>query len=211
MRINHPVIMLALLGGCSAGAPDRNTANTTISDTNLAVNSGPATARAKQEEAAALQAEKAAPTEAAPASNWEYRTDRDEMRDSESRFATAQSENSIELDFPYGTVGARLIIRQRPQDGTSVMLSVDRGQIMCNSFSDDDYISMKFDDGPVRRFVCSGPDSGSSEIAFINSEQEVIAALKRSRRVMLEADFYNAGPRQFRFDTAGLRWPGGER
>lgn len=143
---------------------------------------------------------------AAPVSNWEYREERDEMRGSTSRFATVQSTNTVSLGFPYGDVRAQIVVRERTQDGLEVMLTVDSGQILCRSFSNDSHISAKFDRGPIERFGCVGPDSGSSEVAFIQSGQSFLRKLKSSSSLMVEADFYNSGPQQFSFNTEGLRW-----
>jgi len=136
---------------------------------------------------------------------WQYDTRRDEMRGTTTRNASLTSANQVSLSFPYGTVRARLVVRQRPQDGLNVMFIADEGQVLCNSFSDS-RLSVKFDDGPVRTFGCDGASSGSPEIAFFSAPREVLAQIKRARRMIVEAEFYNDGPQQFTFELAGLNW-----
>jgi hypothetical protein len=65
---------------------------------------------------------------------------------------------------------------------------------------------MKFDDGPIQKFRCTGSSDGSSETAFIIDEQRALAALKRAKRTIVEAEFYQRGRQQFVFETDGLKW-----
>ena len=112
-------------------------------------------------------------------SKWEYNTQKDEMRRSEAHFATVNSENTIEFDFPYGEQPGILTVRRDPQYGLDLMFSVPSGQILCSGFGDD-YINAKFDDGPIRRFGCSGASDGSSEVSFIASP--------KNRRILSSPD-----------------------
>lgn len=147
-----------------------------------------------------------APTaEAQPSSKWDYSESKDQMRGTTAKLASLQSENIVDLDFPYGEVHGQLWIRRRPEDGLNVAFEVEKGQVLCNSYSDD-YVSMKFDDGPVQRFRCTGSSDGSSETAFLTDEPRVLAALKRAKRTIVEAEFFQKGRQQFVFDTAGLEW-----
>ena len=139
------------------------------------------------------------------ASKWDYSESRDEMRGTTTKFASIQSENSVDLKFPYGDVHGELWIRRRPEDGLNVAFDVEKGQVLCHSYSDD-YVSMKFDDGPILKFRCSSSSDGSSETAFIDDEGRALSALKKAKRTIIEAEFYQQGRQQFVFDTAGLNW-----
>jgi hypothetical protein len=144
--------------------------------------------------------------ETAPAPNsWEYQTTRDEMRDTSARIARLVSENQIELSWPYGTVSGHLIIRDRSQDGLNVMFTVDEGQILCNSYSGG-HLSLRFDHGPVETFSCDEATGGTNDLVFFSSEHEILRRLQHAHRLILEADFYDAGTRQFTFNVAGLQW-----
>lgn len=147
------------------------------------------------------------PTEASETvpANWDYSTSKDEMRGTSTKFAQVNSDNTVDLDFPYGEVRGQLWIRQRAEDGLSVAFEVEKGQILCNDF-DDSYVSIKFDNGPVQKFRCSGTADGSSNVAFINDDRRVLAALKKSKRTIVEAPFYEQGRQQFTFNTSGLSW-----
>jgi hypothetical protein len=147
--------------------------------------------------------EASAPPE--PSANWSYRSDRDEMRNTTSHFASVSSENVLSLGFPYDAENARLVLRKRPSDGLSVMLNAP-GQFLCRSY-DDDTVAVKFDDGPIQRFTCAEPDDASTGTIFINSEARFVEKLKSSKRLIVEAQMYQAGPQQMTFNVEGLEWP----
>lgn len=152
----------------------------------------------KAEEADGAQA-------SAPDSPWHYSESKDEMRGTVSRFASVESENEVDLGFPYGTVHGHVLVRHRPQDGLNIMFQVDQGQILCNSLSDG-MISVKFDKGPVQKFRCSEASDGSSETAFIDSASAFLRKLRGSSRLIVEAEFFQKGRQQFVFDIRGLQW-----
>lgn len=149
------------------------------------------------------QAVAAAPAE--PTSKWQYSEDNDAMRGTTTKYAQVQSENTVDLDFPYGVVNGQIIVRKRPKDGLNVMFSVDKGQILCHSYGDD-HISVKFDDGPVKRYSCTGTSDGSSETSFIENASGFLSGLKKAKRTIIEAEFFQKGNQQFTFETANLNW-----
>jgi hypothetical protein len=142
---------------------------------------------------------------AAPESKWVYSTDKDEMRGQETRYATVVSDNTVDLSFPYGEVSGKITVRHRPSDGLNVMFRVDQGQILCNNFTSS-HVSVKFDDNPIKRYECTGTSDGSSETAFIEASSGFLAQLKKSKKVIIEAEFFQKGTQQFTFQTAGLVW-----
>ena len=155
-------------------------------------------------DAGAAPAPKAEVEKAAP-SPWSYDENTDEMRGTVTKTAEVTSSNQVDLQFPYGTVSGHLQVRKRPTDGLSIIFHVDDGQILCHSFSDG-RVSVKIDDQPIKNYGCSGSSDGSSEYAFIRNESGFLANLKKSKRVIIEAEFYQQGRQQFKFDTAGLEW-----
>ncbi|MBA3666496.1 MAG: hypothetical protein H0W65_02075 [Sphingomonas sp.] len=138
------------------------------------------------------------------ASKWEYSDSKDAMRDATTRFASLRSENQVDLDFPYGEQYGTIIVRDGP-DGLDVMFSVDKGQILCHSFTEAS-VSFKFDAGPIQKFRCTDASDGSSETAFLTDPKRALAALKTSKRVIVEAEFFQRGNQQFTFETANLAW-----
>ena len=129
----------------------------------------------------------------APKAKWVYNTQSDEMRGSAAKFATLNSENTINFDFPYGEQPGILTVRRDPQYGLDVMFSIPSGQILCHGFGDS-YINVKFDDGPIRKFNCNSASDGSSEVSFIVSPRQFLTSLKSAKRTVIEAEFYQAVP-----------------
>ena len=153
-------------------------------------------------------AESGAAVHAAPKSlpsKWTYDEQTDEMRGTVTKTARVTSSNEVNLQFPYGTVSGYIEVRKRPTDGLNVMFLVDKGQILCRSYSDG-HISVKFDDQAIKNYGCEGASDGSSDIAFLNNESGFLANLKKSKKVIIEAEFYQQGRQQFVFDSAGLVW-----
>ena len=145
----------------------------------------------------------ASPTE--PASKWQYSQDKDEMRGTITRYASLQSENEVDLDFPYGEVHGQIWVRKRPEDGLQVMFSVDKGQILCHTYGNST-VSAKFDDKPIQKFGCTDSSDGSNDTAFLSSPSRALAELKKAKRLVIEAEFFQKGRQQFVFDTRALKW-----
>jgi hypothetical protein len=145
------------------------------------------------------------PTPQEPESAWTYSTEKDEMRGGEARFAQLEGSNTIDLDFPYGEQRGAMLIRQSPKFGFDILVGVRSGQIMCNTYSNT-HISVKFDDGPIRRYGCTDASDGSNNMVFIEGAKGFLANLKKSKKVVVEAEFYQNGLQQMTFDTANLKW-----
>ena len=140
-----------------------------------------------------------------PESNWQYYNDKDEMRGTESRYAQLDGSNTTNLDFPYGEQRGRMTVRKSAQFGFDILVGVESGQIMCNSFSRS-YINVKFDDGPIQRYGCNEASDGTSNMVFVEGAKGFLGKLKNSKKVIVEAEFFQNGMQQLAFDTANLKW-----
>lgn len=140
-----------------------------------------------------------------PESEWNYSTEKDEMRGTTSRFAQLDAANMINLDFPYGEQRGRIVVRQSAQFGFDILVGVPSGQIMCNSFSDS-YVNVKFDDGAIQRYGCTDASDGTSNMIFIQGSKGFLSKLKKSKKAVVEAEFFQNGMQQMTFDTANLKW-----
>ena len=47
---------------------------------------------------------------------------------------------------------------------------------------------------------------GSSNVVFIENASKFIGLLKTSKKIILEAEFFDAGNKQFDFNVEGLKW-----
>lgn len=140
-------------------------------------------------------------------SSWTYVDDVDEMRDSAIHHACTTSTNVLHFGFPYGSQRARLCIRQHPRFGQDVIVRLEEeGQFLCQSYQACT-VRVRFDDGEVSSYSAIGPSDNSTNSVFIQNDDRFLRSLRSSSRVIVEAEFYQAGNQQMTFQTAGLEWP----
>ena len=148
----------------------------------------------------------ATPTPVAPASDWKVTERTDAMTDQTIKTACATSSNRVYLDSPYGPRGAQLCVRQHPEFGRDIYLSLDgSGQILCRSY-DGCTVQVRFDDGDVQAFSANGPSDNSTETVFFANESRFITSAKAASRVRVQLEFYQNGSQTFDFPAKGLEW-----
>ncbi len=144
-------------------------------------------------------------TPATALSKWQYSQNEDKMRNGVTRYATLDSDNTVDFDFPYnGGSSASIILRNGPKYGRDTMLEISKGQFVCGI----QYcaISVKFDNHPVQSFSMSEPSDGSATTLFFNDQGQFLRSLRKAKKVMIEARFFQEGNRQFTFSPTGLEW-----
>lgn len=133
-----------------------------------------------------------------PARAWERREGVDELTGRPIISNVARSQEEFELDFPYqGRQRARLTLREHPRFGNDVMLSVDRGQILCHSSRCT--VDVVFGGGDPIRWRADPSDSGSSEVVFLSQHDRFVRELRRAPEVRIALTFYRSGARTFTF------------
>lgn len=136
---------------------------------------------------------------------WEYETKVDPMDSSSSKFARLDSTNTLELDFPYqGEQKAKIIIRKRKRDGTNAMFMVQRGQI--NMGIDGGNLLIRFDEKPPQKFGITESSDHDSKFAFITNGSKFISELKKSKKTLIQVEFFNNGIHTMEFNTEGFQW-----
>ena len=197
------VLLLASCGPpTSSGRDDLNDLNLAIAELDTAAGNIAAASNS------AVNLSMATPT--APQTQWEYRTERDEARNAEIRFATVTSSNVVNFASPYdGGSSARMTIRRHPEHGLDITFSVQPSQMVCDvSNGCRALINI---DGHQERITLLMPADYSSETLFVSGAQSLLSRIRGSRRVIIELPFYQEGNRQFTFDTSGLEWGGSQR
>jgi hypothetical protein len=135
---------------------------------------------------------------------WSYSERPDKMRGATTTFASVRSNNVASFNFPYqGGSPMLLALRKSARSGSDVILTIAPGQFVCVL---ECSVHVKFDAGKVETFGASGPSDGSAKAVFIDSYDRFVGKLKKAKKVMVEADFYQEGATQFEFDVAGLVW-----
>lgn len=139
---------------------------------------------------------------------WKITTSKDEMRGSTDTFASIESDNEVEFEFPYhGGSTLSIVVRESQKFGTDVYLSISNGQFVGNAFDGSDYVTFKFDEEPLKKYHFSNSSSGSMDVIFLKKEKELIEKFKTAKKIMIEAPFFDSGSKQFTF-TVGkpLEW-----
>lgn len=139
--------------------------------------------------------------------DWVYKKNNDEMRGVESRFATNISTNEVEFDFPYnGGSNLTLTVRETGNE-KDILIGISKGQFICGI--NDCEFAFKFDDGAVESITMTRPENYASDIMFVaydKTEDKIINKLKTSKKLIIEAPFYQEGRKQFTFNVSGFEW-----
>jgi hypothetical protein len=182
-----------VLMSCSPPSPEHHEATQAATSSNAAT----------PDDASAASVVKDQSVGAAP-SNWSYSENKDEMRGTTTKYAQTDSENELDFGFPYGSSHGTLMLRKRPSDGLNVILSI-KGQFICNAF-EGETVTVKFDSGPIEHFGCNETADGSPGYLFIEASQKFVRKLRKAKKVIIEAQYFEHGRQQLTFDVAGLNW-----
>ena len=139
---------------------------------------------------------------------WKISSSKDEMRGSTDTFASIESDNEVEFEFPYhGGSTLSIVVRESQKFGTDVYLLISDGQFIGNAFDGSNYVTIKFEDGPLQKYYFDDAADGSTNVIFLRKEKELIAKFKTAKKIMIEAPFFDSGSKQFTF-TVGkpLEW-----
>lgn len=140
-----------------------------------------------------------------PTANWQYSKELDLMADSNIYHAINNSENHVNLSFPYGgdTYG-HLQLRKHPRYGKNIIFYIDRGQILCSAYSDCS-IAIKFDKKPVITIQGNPPEDNSSEVVFLPYSR-LFSSIKNSEKMLVEVKLFHEGTKTFSFNVKQLDW-----
>ncbi len=135
--------------------------------------------------------------------SWSYSSDPDDMGKGTIRFASIESTNTLEFKFPYsGKQHATLTIRKHPRHGNDAIIQIERGQFVCPVSGCS--VMVRFDDGESIRYHAAEPADHRTTALFLQPYDKFYVGLAKSKRVRIEADFYQEGSRMVEFDVAGF-------
>lgn len=134
---------------------------------------------------------------------WNYSDDVDPMTSAKIVFASIDSENTIELDFPYeGPQKGRLIFR-RNGSKLDAYFSIREGQLQCGY--SECQIDVRFDDGAPTKFRMLEAADNSTEILFFSDAKRLFERVEDAKTVRVQVVIYQAGVHTFEFDASGFR------
>lgn len=140
--------------------------------------------------------------------DWEYDASIEKMTGKKNATATITSDNQLSFGFPYaGSNFGFLLVRQHPQYGLDVVVSIGKGQMLCSSYGGCP-VKVKFDNAPPVTFSGNGPADHSSTSIFLDNPQRFIAAAKKAKKILVQFNAYQNGAPVLEFSSpSSLQWP----
>ncbi len=140
-------------------------------------------------------------------SSWNYKTDTDEMRGSKEYRASLTSD----YDENAGVIGGgdmTIYVRKSKRfGGLDVFLYLSGDQFGGSEYSGTNYVTVKFDNGQLRKYYYTEGSGSGTDAAFINKKSDFLAQLKKAKSIKIEARLFSAGTKQFNFSTSKpLEW-----
>ena len=117
------------------------------------------------------------------------------------------STNTISLGFPYeGEQHANLYIREHPQHGKDVIVTIEKGQLLDSEYHGK--VLVRFDDDKPRSFSSVRAADLSSDTLFLRGGAfpVFVSRLKTAKTLRIEVPIYQAGNRMLVFDVEGFIW-----
>ncbi|VVP71478.1 cytochrome d ubiquinol oxidase subunit II [Pseudomonas fluorescens] len=137
---------------------------------------------------------------------WDYKTSQDSMSQKPITTAFIRSTNRLSFDFPYGGAQqAMLQLRKHPRWGQDVILQIQKGQFICNSYNGCS-VSVRFGNGKPKQFSAGEPSDNDSTYVFIQGYNSFVSELRKVDKIYIEAQFYKEGNRTMEFAVDGLDW-----
>lgn len=137
---------------------------------------------------------------------WNYQKSEEKMGRGTIKNAYVKSMNKLNFDFPYqGLQSATLQLRKHPKYGKDVIVSIDKGQFLCNSYRGCK-VSVRFDNGKPIRYNAVEPSDHSSTYIFIRNYNSFVTKAKKSKKIYIEAEFYREGNQVMEFNSEGLKF-----
>ena len=134
---------------------------------------------------------------------WQFETDKDMVSGKEIKSLYIKSNNSTELNFPYkGGTFSYFALVNHPRFGQSAIVQVNKGQLDCEY--DNCYVSIRIDDGPVKKFYVSTPTDRSNNTYFITKHKEIIKKLQTAKKMYIELTFFQQGSYTFEYNVQDL-------
>lgn len=129
---------------------------------------------------------------------WQYSRTKLGEGDTQAEYAHLLSSNRIQLKYPYSAEQqGYLSVMKTASSDIVISTGVLSGQLSCLNVPCQ--VSASFDDAPAQRFAVSFPKDGAQDTVLISEPELFIEQLKHSKRLQLELEFYQDGPKQLEF------------
>jgi len=137
-------------------------------------------------------------------SQWLYFHSGDAMSRGTIHQAQITSSNTVNFSPPYsGMQHATLILRTHPRYGKDIIFTIEKGQILCQSY-ENCTVLVRFDDGPSTEYSAIGAADNSTTTIFIHNYNRFVGKLLKAKMVRISANIYQQGTPVFEFDVGGF-------
>jgi len=124
------------------------------------------------------------------------------MRGTTVKFAQTQSSEKFQNSI--GTDEQNTVLEvQKQAKGYDVDINNPNLQFTCSSLVTKQ-VAVKFDDGPIEHYNCTGSVGDKFGLAFISKGDGFVSKLHTAKRVVIEAEVFQRGDVQMSFNVAGL-------
>jgi hypothetical protein len=135
---------------------------------------------------------------------WKYETKINKMTGSKDKFCSVQSNESLDLSFPYEGVNYGTLTVRRMDGEIDILISIMKGQIYGGY--ENEYFKARFDDGKQITFSYITPSDNSSETIFVENRTKFLKKLKMSKKVLIQIPLHQNGNQILEFNTSGLKF-----
>ena len=136
---------------------------------------------------------------------WIYTQDTDKMSSGTDYFASISAVNQLQLKSPADSSANAILTIRHLSGKNRLTLTITKGRFL-NTDANGEHIRMKFDKGSPAKYACDPGSDGSQDMLYIHPANNLIARLKKTKKLIIEADFLNGGLQQMTFNIAGLQW-----
>jgi hypothetical protein len=138
-----------------------------------------------------------------PESSWVYAMDTDKMTSKRRYYAGLVATNKLDFAFPYdgGSTGALNI--GNVGNGNVVMLLINNGQFLTG---ENHPMYVKFDNSAPMTFNSTRTSAVGQNTLLLYPVSKFISYIKKARKMLVRAEFYQNGYQEMEFDVAALKW-----
>jgi len=132
---------------------------------------------------------------------WRYEVSPDALTSKPAYHAAVKSINRINFGFPYqGEQRGELMLRTHPQYGKDLIVRVEKGQMLVQSY-EDTTVKVVFDDGDPISYRVTGAADHSTTSLFIRDYHGFVQRMVKAKKVKISVPFYQEGNVVFEFNV----------
>ena len=140
---------------------------------------------------------------AEPYTPWVYKVDTDKATSKHSYIALAKATNKLNFASPYDGGSTGTVMVKSVGKKNEVVLTIDKGKFVGG---DEHPVSVKFDERFPIKFEATETSKDTPNVLTIEPSSRFIRKLKRSKKLIVQVEFYASGYKEMEFDVRDLKW-----